>query len=54
MFPGGDLNGGVVKFPVAKGAHGTTVHSSSAMVLGFCCCCHEGCFLDDVCASVFD
>ena len=51
---GGDLNGGVVEFPGAMGVHRTTVHSGSAMVLGICYGCHEGCFLDYGCAIVLD
>ena len=54
MFPGGDLNGGVVEVPGDMCVHGTMVHSSSTMVLGICHGCHEGCFLDDCCAIVLD
>ena len=54
MFPGGNLNGDLVEFPGAMGAHRTMVHSGSAMVLGFCYDCHERCFPDDGSAVVFD
>ena len=52
--PGGGLNGDVVEFPGAMSAHGTMVHSGSAMVLGICYGCHERCFPDDGSAIVLD
>ena len=45
--PAGDLNGSVVEFPGAMGAHRTMVHSGSAIVLGICYGCQDRCFPAD-------
>ena len=52
--PGVDLNGCLVDFPGAMGAHGTMVNSGSAMVLEICYGCHERGFPYDGSSIVLD